>query len=358
MAEATWGESLGLRPPNPKTYSRAVPLAARCPSLLYGIELEIEGVHDPLNIKTHGFAMKDDGSLRNNGKEFVSSPMSYSHLHYSLKNFFESNKFTADNYSERCSIHVHTNCHNLTTSQIASICLIYQVYEDLLFAWVGANRSENIFCVPWNQTNLSWRLFDSDDPAHAIKRMKNWQKYTALNLLPLYTQSTIEWRHMEGHAEVERIFTWLQLIGSIYQYALDNKKADIESTLVSLNTTSAYDNLTHQIFGPYAGFLLSKPGANIMLEEGVLNMKVSLMGKNYKVGVAKPSVIFDDLIDALAQPRERVLEVPPGEIIGARNQAADLVAWPADVRRAGDIQRQINEVRARMDAAEVRRNPR
>ncbi len=288
----TFREQFGLRDVAPQNYAKTVPLQAACPTLIYGVELEIERIPALGDMSLTGFTATEDGSLRNNGKEFISKPMTFSNLMWCLNNFFTKNKFTEANYSERCSIHVHTNCLNLTLEQIQSLCMVYQVYEDLLFAWVSPERAENIFCVPWSQTTLSYKMFDKD-PANWITKGKRWRKYTALNLLPLFTQGTVEFRHMPGTNDVKRIETWLQLIGCMFAYVQETPQTTIVEVFKSLNTTSAYTATTETIFKQWAGVLFGVPNFHQHLEEGVLLMKHSLMG-SYNEPATKANAVFDD----------------------------------------------------------------
>jgi len=256
-------------------YGHVAAISNPDPTLLYGVELEIENTDSDMAIE--GMRAVEDGSLRNNGWEFVTSPMTLDNLNYCLTTFFEGRGFREDNYSERTSVHVHTNCLDLTLEQMTSICLLYQVFEGVLFNFIGNNRDKNIFCVPWSETNISYRTVarleeGSTDPFYT------WQKYTALNLIPVGTQGTIEWRHMAGTHNYKTIILWCQLIGSIYAYARKSQPAEIKEMLVNLNNTSAYARVLDSVFGEFA-HILRIPGYEVLLENGVLNMKYSLAEK-------------------------------------------------------------------------------
>lgn len=261
--------------PTPKIYttSKAVPLHNPAPQLLYGIELEIENCQHDMAV--NGMEQTTDGSLRNNGLEFITRPMTYSHMHYVLEMFFRKNKLSDANYSERTSVHVHTNVLDLTLSQIAAIALVYQVFEGVLFNWIGHDRRKNIFCVPWADTTLSYRtvqrLGNNDtNPLH------DWQKYTALNLKPIQAQGSIEWRHMEGNCDLSRIMTWCRLIGHIYQFATSADLKTVQGVFMNLNTTSQYLGALQQVFRDDHQVLRCN-GYEQLLEDGVLDMKYSLI---------------------------------------------------------------------------------
>lgn len=270
---------LGLAGVERKNFPKAVAVPNPCPTLLYGVELEIEGVGDADSWKVPGMSYERDGSLRNNGMEFITNPMTYSNLKYCLELFFGKNKPTQDNYSERTSIHVHTNCQDLTWEQLRGVCLVYQMMEKLLFSWVGGDRDKNIFCVPWHQTTLTYSVLKDD---HEVTKFRKWQKYTALNLLPLYTQGTIEWRHMYGHGDVDKIMQWCTIIGHIYAYALATPLETIKNNISSLNVSSEYEGFLFSVFQENAKLFTAVPMFAVALEEGILDTKYALMDSPIK----------------------------------------------------------------------------
>ena len=271
---STIGNILGLVAPNPKTFQKAVPLSPADPALLYGIELEIENTQTSDWI-VPGLRGEADGSLRNNGYEYITSPMTYSNAAFCLGRFFEKAKVTEDNYSERCSVHVHTNCIDLTTEQLTSILLLYQTFEKVLFDFVGHDRDKNIFCVPWSHTTLNYgiagRVVSGD--AAALRR---WQKYTALNLLPLLEQGTIEWRHLHGTPDLELILKWMDIIGSMFQYSRNVPLTAIKQEIIDLNTTSQYRQFMSAVFKDHFPSLL-RATTEVDIEDGVLATKYSLL---------------------------------------------------------------------------------
>jgi hypothetical protein len=269
---------MGLAPVMPKTFSKAVPLDAPDPGLLYGVELEIENVPHWDELVVTGMDSHADGSLRNNGREFVTKPMSFSNLAYCLTNFFDKAKLDESNYSERCSIHVHTNVQDMEWEQVQTLALVYQAVERLLFTWIGNDRENNIFCVPLHQTNLTYKRFDTDP---SVGMFKKWEKYTALNFLPMTTLGTVEWRHMHGHCNKQVILDWCRLIGRLFAYAKRVPLAQAKEMLLELNTSSAYEIFMGEVFGPEARLF-----NNVIepLEDGVLDVKYAL--STNKVGLS------------------------------------------------------------------------
>lgn len=264
------------------------------PLLVMGVELEIENTTEAAG-GLRGFRVEKDGSLRNNGWEFITYPMYYNCLTERLTTFFNNNDFNESNYSERCSVHVHANCRDLTLDQVASIVLIYQVVEKLLFKFIGEDRDKNIFCVPLSETTITYRLINRiADQNYNVFR--DWNKYTALNLMPLCNleQGTIEFRHMAGTYTVEFILAWLRIISRIFAAVRDTNLAYWKERLSSLNSNSLYRGIIVDVFKDEAPLLLT-PGYEALLEEGVLLLKYSLLDDNKKIKKSiAPTVTFDE----------------------------------------------------------------
>lgn len=190
------------------------------PAAIVGIECEIEdlGSSQP----SHSFWNKtEDGSLRNNGLEFVSVPLTIADaktqfrvLHNSLH--YRSADVTS-RFSERTSIHVHVNCLSLGEEQVRSIILWYALFEPLFFQMVAPARKNNIHCVSLNQTHLSRYYSKKLTSMRAL-----WSKYTALNILPLGEYGTLEFRHMQGTDSQELFDMWLDTINNLWVYGQNN----------------------------------------------------------------------------------------------------------------------------------------
>lgn len=279
------------------------------PDLIVGLELEIEN-WPYFDAAFRGFTFHSDGSLRGASTEAVTRPMYSKYVPEKLESFFKKFGVTEENYSERCSVHVHVNCQNLAVEQVAAICLLYQVTERVLFSFIGNERDTNIFCVPWSQCNLSSRMLGRllQDANYTVR---GWQKYTALNLLPLRDRGTIEFRHMEGTCDVKRITTWLNIIGSIVKYATSRHIDDIRSQIASLNTNSNYEMFIYSVFGDLVE-VFTDLRAN--LQQGVIDCKVAMIGANEPVKKEDPATVMDRRFDELMRGAERQFDAAPPPI--------------------------------------------
>ncbi len=246
------------------------------PDLIYGTELEIENLpRDYDNYTVPHMSVVADDSLRNHGREFLTAPMRYRELVYTLDQFFKKNKFTSDNYSERCSTHVHVNCLDLSVETLCNVLFLYQIFERVLYNFVGNNRDKNIFCVPWYDTILNHAVLPKL-LEKGLSSLKSWQKYTGLNLLPLFKLGTVEFRHMAGTNDIKQIKDWLNIIGCLFRYAKSHSIVEIKQQVLDLNTTSRFSEITDAVFGKYAD-LLKVNNYKDALENGVIILKYSLV---------------------------------------------------------------------------------
>lgn len=279
---------------------------------LVGLELEMEGWSPDNDNHFGGFSFADDGSLRpnaqGNGIEAITKPIAIKYVPSILNAFYKNFKITEANYSERCSTHVHFNVEPLTFQQVSTIALVYQTVERLLFKFVGHERSENIFCVPWNQCNLSYNIVNNiERDGHDVFR--RWQKYSALNLIPIVEQGTIEFRHLYGTCDVNLITNWITLLAKLMEYGMKIELDDAKKLILNMNTVSNYHEWLHSVFGEYVG-LLQSDGFERELARGVIDSKFMMMSN-------KKEKNNNELIaDILRQNREGALGLNPmpGEV--------------------------------------------
>lgn len=314
-----------IRIPKPFKYGKEIDCAN--PNLLIGLELETENCRrigrevSTGDIERLGFQTATDGSLRGTAFEFISRPMAMKHALASLTDFFELTKFDERNYSDRCSTHVHVNCTDLTLEQISNVALVYQVVEEILFEFVGHNRESNIYCIPWNQCRNHHRLVSNflAEPRHTLK---GWNKYTALNLLPLMILGTVEFRQLDGTSDMKRLTTWINLIGSIFKYATKMELNNLTQVVKELNTTSHYEHFFTEVLG---GYLPYNELYRAKLEEGVILAKFGLVSTK-----SKPSrsihTVYDELYAAIPTPARLNIIAGP-DVVAYNTTDATLSMW-------------------------------
>lgn len=283
------------------------------PETIVGVELEIENFTSRTD-RVVGMTAHVDGSLRNNGIEFVTLPTKLKYLDALLQSFFTIYPITEANYSERTSVHVHVNCQNLSAKQIAGIALVYQTFERMLFNFIGQDRANSIFCVPWYQASNTINLSKIIEGAD-FRSLRRWQKYTALNLLPLTDRGTIEYRHLYGTCDKELIMRWVNIITSIHSFGSRNQLEKIKEVIKELNTSSAYNIFLTDVFGQYSDFLKVE-GWQLAMEQGVIDSKIMLFDEDKIKPEEDDEDEPEDFLDETFAPPPPVRNVPRMPVLG------------------------------------------
>lgn len=180
--------------------------------LFVGCEFEIE------NILDHGcvgdiVGITEDGSLRNNGHEYITKPITVNDAISQFKWLHDNLRYGDQAFTERTSIHVHVNCCNLFPQEVRNIVLLYALFEESFFAMVDQQRRNNIHCVALTETFIP-TLYKSS----AQNMVARWHKYTALNLKPISSQGTMEFRHMQGHNDTQLFSDWLIVLENLFNH--------------------------------------------------------------------------------------------------------------------------------------------
>lgn len=226
-----------------------------------GIEVETENVHFWDQNASPYWKIAEDGSLRNNGREFISIPIKAFRVENALTSLFKYQLNKDIDFTERTSIHIHMNVRTMTLEQLKTMILLYIVFEKALFRYVDPERYNNIFCVPLNETLFGEKLHTI---FHSDLLSISWLKYTALNLCPIFEKGTIEFRHLHGTKNIPEIMNWINLILSLKKAALKNSSEYLWEKIKTLNTSSEYHSFANEIFGSFVSNLNEKTLAEDM----------------------------------------------------------------------------------------------
>jgi hypothetical protein len=237
LAEVTAHRVTGLA-------SVVCPHVIKSPELI-GIEVEIENVVELPGNPNKAWQIIEDGSLRNNGREFITKPVAASNAPVLLE--YLMNGYLAKNccFSPRTSVHVHLNMQDFTTPQVIDFVMLYSLFEKLFYKFCGRGRVKNIYCVPLIDTDLLANLGEKN-LEHA-----GWSKYTGLNLLPLQQYGTVEFRHMHGTRDVGKLCVWINLITKLKEYVRAHSTKDIRNDVINMTDDYAFGELLYNIFGEY-----------------------------------------------------------------------------------------------------------
>jgi hypothetical protein len=267
-----------------------------------GIEVEVERVFRERGVLSvnDNFYLWDniaDGSLRNNGREFVSIPLRGDSVSFAISELHKilSTEKTCigHEFTDRTSVHVHMNVRDMEIKDLKNLILTYLVVEPLMYAFVGGDRAKNIFCVPITQSHLTYQLGQIMEVGERdfVAYTRNWYKYTGLNLLPIGKYGTIEFRHMVGTTNEEFLNKWLNMILSLKQYSNSVSLEKNKERILGLNTNSEYFNFLREVFGNDVD-LGDIPNVENILEQTSIFIKdvFTVKDNTYKTLLTKPEI--------------------------------------------------------------------
>jgi len=211
---------------------------------LIGIEVELERSNVPMKMASAVWDAHGDGSLRNGGLEWISRPIPARYGPAALADLFEGGA-KACCFTPRTSVHVHFNCQDIMKDTVLDVCLVYMMFERRLYNFVGRNRIKNIYCVPINETGLAEQLLNR----RFDRAVVGWKKYTGMNLLPLRSKGTIEFRQMHGTSDVRKLSIWIRILSKMFQWCEKQGTKTVRQTLSSCWTEAQLGLLGTEIFG-------------------------------------------------------------------------------------------------------------
>jgi len=216
--------------------------AAACPQFPdpvgMGVEIEIEnatGVRLTEESSAY-WGIKDDPSLRNNGKEFVFlAPKSGRNFMHAIELF--NDMVEAANIkpvlTTRCSMHIHINVSDMTANEAINLFMLFLLFEPALYTVGNKDRYHNTFCVGFtHQPNLLYSVGEvlySDNIHSFLKMVNGWFKYTGFNFAPISQQGSVEIRTHQGTLNADDIILWARLLNCITVYSKNKTTNEIMS---------------------------------------------------------------------------------------------------------------------------------
>jgi hypothetical protein len=203
-----------------------------------GIEVEVENSGRAELRSGNYWEIKEDGSLRNNGAELVSCPVSGFNIDAAL---LELERFFAAmpkrEWSIRTSIHVHVNVSDFSTEKLHRLVAMYAALEDVFFGYVAPERRGNPYCYPL----CSLKVYN-------IVEINANMKYCAFNLAPIETQLSVEFRHLHGTDNMLTIKRWIMLILRLFTF-INKNEAKVQETIENLLYKENRTSIIYNVFG-------------------------------------------------------------------------------------------------------------
>lgn len=184
---------------------------------IVGIEVEVEGLPNRGMYANSLWNVIGDGSLKDNGGEFVSIPLQGIMIDYALKNLQESLKHAETHYfNHRCSIHVHINVGNLDITQLLNLFALYIRLEPYYYAFADPMRTHSPFCLPVSETDINKQDFLRN------LRRGSQSKYTGFAFNHLTDYGTFELRILEGTGDQVKLRRWIMMLQKMFLYCIEN----------------------------------------------------------------------------------------------------------------------------------------
>jgi hypothetical protein len=238
---------------------------------LIGLELEVENfTRSPCWSRMKFWDNIQDGSLRNNGREFV---LKYPLGGYSLEqaitelwyNIYESgNDF---HINTRTSLHVHVDLRTFTLDQVKHFFMLYMIMEKSLYTMAGVGRDKNIYCPStyeaYDENIAALLRCSSLNQLDDISR--GWEKYTGINMSRARDLNTVEIRIHNGTLNGSVARRWVNSILTLVK--------EVKTPSVSLHgdINGDIDGLIGALF--YRPTQSQRDNAIIDLEDGLYNVE-------------------------------------------------------------------------------------
>ena len=236
-----------------------------------GAELEIEAVQDYSHsfVEDNDITVELDGSLRNNGKEFLLPPNYKDDLIDVFKELHGNIDLGNEPFSNRTSTHIHVNCMHSSEHNVRTLLYLYAIFEPLAFAYVGEERKNNIHCMPLGSTHMPNYYGNS---LEGLVGGGKWHKYTAFNLLPLRELGTVEFRHLYGTNSVQKFAAWVDFIKTLW----DNAHKLDKITAANLMDIGWLRDIQAQLLtGAFVAHCMDRP--QFILEDNLLDVKLAFI---------------------------------------------------------------------------------
>lgn len=200
----------------------------------FGLELETEYTRDETENAMRsippGWAAKLDGSLRNNGLEYVTTGACRRDTKNAsltaLVNMLNTHTPSIIKGSPRTSFHVHVNVVDMTPLQITVAITAFYLLEEALLEMCGPYRRGNLHCLPLKEAPsvINDLMLDANSSSFFQTFRQERHKYANLNLATIRRYGTLEVRSMDGGLSLEKMILWTDLLYEIIHTAPKNFK--------------------------------------------------------------------------------------------------------------------------------------
>lgn len=221
--------------------------------MLFGLEIESEGIRETRGLNHNLWQTKSDGSLRGDFRlECVTYPLSGDRLREAVWQYCHMASFAEQPFSWRCASHVHMNCLDLFPKEVSALILLTFAADNYFYAAGDDARRCNYNCRPASlllpmaeflgtlarhanrgATSRMWQLLSPTGRSHGSTE----PRYVGMNWWSLRKFGTVEFRHFPGTRDAEQLFRWIRMCGNLQLAACQYGKVSAVLKLIEQGPT-------------------------------------------------------------------------------------------------------------------------
>lgn len=204
-----------------------------------GIELELEGAEEWPTIS--GWRAIPDGSLRNGTEYVFNGPQGGDKALKTILAMEKNFKKNPPAPTFRCSTHIHLDVRDLTIAQLQRLVVAYCIFEDVMFDHCDPYRRFSNFCTPYFTNDHYVRRVQSclftagDKDGIVLRRTGEFPKYSSLNLQPVGTFGSVEFRGSHAITSGEGLIQLAQRMMHLKRLALGDFGGTMTEYIGALN---------------------------------------------------------------------------------------------------------------------------
>lgn len=246
---------------------------------LVGIELELEGVNIPSVPRNFSWVIERDGSLINNGREFIlAEPRWGQDLEDSINQLYDLLDEGTYTLSSRTSTHIHMDVREMEPLEVFSVVSMFALTERILFNNFGQERVKSNFCLPLFADTQVFEVINQVLRGGVEEFVDALDKYSALNLRPMRTQGSIEFRFAQATKTREDMLFLLKTLYCIFNPSKEG--LEVEDLLNQHNGMSLLGEPIDVIKGLFGGELMERlyyPGIEVDAKKGLRTLQELLL---------------------------------------------------------------------------------
>jgi len=301
-------------------------------SLFIGLEIEAENLRysnrsrtsddDYNTLAEGGWCVDNDGSLRDDGREFkFAGPLCGMDITTALDAFFNVVSFTP---CHRAGIHIHVDWTTVDDADsLATLMAIAYGLEPALFSIAGEGRKESSFCRPLQD-------IDPEKLAGAVRSGSfEWMhnnllpgigRYYGVNLASIAKHGTVEFRHFPSLCDRQKIETWIKLV-MLFRIAATNPSLTPVKVCEMMSTPAGIHEFCRAYFGFHDLHTLLLDNMDI----GAVAQRMKLMHGLIRVRPVAKATVTRSHADKLSVSARRFIDKKYPQLRQQRARAAELV---------------------------------